>query len=112
MSAGVRRGVTDIRGIPDDVRVSILRVHRCRRLPDARRIHDATTVVVTSRSRPNGRQQPARVCRLVKPGKCFVFSYIPAASRYSTWLFHSIFQCKTSTPCWPRAAAEPGLSQG
>eukprot|EP00661_Eupelagonemidae_sp_cell13_P015871 gene15871-biopygen8201 len=26
----------------------------------------------------------------------------------TTWLFYSNFQCKTGTPCWPRAAAEPG----
>eukprot|EP00661_Eupelagonemidae_sp_cell13_P014373 gene14373-biopygen18629 len=30
----------------------------------------------------------------------------------TTCLFFPNFQCKTGTPCWPRTAAEPGLSQG
>eukprot|EP00661_Eupelagonemidae_sp_cell13_P013104 gene13104-biopygen4999 len=30
----------------------------------------------------------------------------------TTWLFFSNFQFNTDPPCWPRAAAEPGLSQG
>eukprot|EP00661_Eupelagonemidae_sp_cell13_P014168 gene14168-biopygen23102 len=31
-------------------------------------------------------------------------------SKRSSWRLHP--WCKTGTPCWPRAAAEPGLSQG